>query len=85
MNREVDRTALQVCFAEGTEIINLPLGLRYIVAREANVLKREVEACELTDAEWFNSQFVRKTLTEITRELSVSLSASACSFGLGRM
>ena len=51
-NCEVERTVPQIGFAEDTEIINLPLGLRYIVAREAVILGQEVQACERTYAEW---------------------------------
>ena len=58
VNREVEETTLQ-------EIINLPLGLRYILSREANVLKRTAQARELT----------------YTRELPKSVPALATIFG----
>ena len=60
VNREVEETTLQ-------EIINLPLGLRYILSREANVLKRTAQARELT----------------YIRELPKSVPALATIFGWG--
>ena len=83
VNSEMERTIPQVRFASGIEIIKLPLGLRYILAREANVLKRAMQACELIYAEWYHNQLETPTLTEIPRALSVSLPALGTCFGLG--
>ena len=66
-NHEVERTIPQIRFAEATEIIKLPLGLRYIVAREAVVLGQAVQACERINAEWYHVQFATVELPETVR------------------
>ena len=68
-----NQTFPQVRFSESVEIIKLPVGLLYIVSREADDLKRAVQAAELTFADWYNSRFVLETVIEIARELSVSV------------
>ena len=49
-NREMEQTIPQVRFAENTEIIKLLVGPRHIVAQNAVVLEKAVQACELTNA-----------------------------------
>ena len=80
-NREVERTIPQVHFAEGTEIIKLPLDLQHIVAQEAVVLEQAVRACELTYGEWYQTQLATVTLPTAARALSVSFTALMTSFG----
>ena len=48
LKREVERTVPQVHFADNTEIIKLPVGLRHIVANEAVNLNQAVQARENT-------------------------------------
>ena len=63
----MERIIPQIRFAEGTEIIELPPGLRYIVARDTAVLEQAVQACERNNAEWYKVQFARVALPETAR------------------
>ena len=45
--REVERTVPQVHSADNTEIIRLPVGLRHIVAKEAEILDQAIQAREI--------------------------------------
>ena len=82
-NCEVKRTIPQDLFAENTEIIKLPLGLRHIVAHEAVVLERAIQARETTYCEWYHDRFATVTLTLAAQELSVSFPALMTRFDPG--
>ena len=82
-NRELEQTILQICFAESTEIIKMPLGLRYIVPRTAVVLGQARGASSRA----FSRRVVSRpicngNLPVAARALSVSLTALMTSFVL---
>ena len=61
-----------------SRITKLPLVLRHIVPQYAVVLEQDVQACELTYREWYQTE-----LATVTRALFVSFPALMTSFGLG--
>ena len=83
LSREVERTIPQVQFAENTEIIKMPLGIRRIVAHEAVTLSNLVRAKKATYGDWYNDRLATVTLEMAARTLSVSFHALLTSFGLG--
>ena len=83
LNREVERTIPQIQFADNTEIIKMPLGIRHIVAHEAVTLSNLVHAKEATYGDWYNDRLATVTLEMAARTLSVSFQALLTSFGLG--
>ena len=56
LNREVERTIPQIQFADNTEIIKMPLGIKHIVAHEAVTLSNLVQAKETTYGDWYNDR-----------------------------
>ena len=83
LNREVERTILQIQFADNTEIIKMPLGLRHSVAHEAVTLDQLVQAREVTYGDWYNDRLATATLEMAVRTLSVSFHVLLTSFCLG--
>ena len=83
LNREVERTNPQVQFADNTEIIKMPLGIRHIVAHEAVTLSNLVQAKEATYGDWYNDRLATVTPEMAARTLSFSFYALPTSFGLG--
>ena len=83
LNREVERTIPQIQFADNTEIIKMPLGIRHIVAHEAVTLSNLVSAKEATYGDWYDDRLATVTLEMVARTLSVSFHALLTSFGLG--
>ena len=83
LNREVERTIPQIPFADNTEIIKMPLGIRHIVAHEAVTLNKLVQATEATYGDWYNDRLATITLEMAVRTLSVSFHALLTSFGMG--
>ena len=77
--REVERTIPQIQFADNTEIIKLPLGVRHIVAYEAVTLNKLVHAKDAT----YGDRLATVTIEMAARTLSVSFHALLTSFGLG--
>ena len=72
LNREVERTIPQIQFADDSEIIKMPLGMRHIVAHEAVTLNNLVQAKEATYGDWYNDRLATVTLEVVARTLSVS-------------
>ena len=83
LNIAVERTIPQIQFADNTEIIKMPLGIRHIVAHEAVTLSSLVQAKEATYGDWYNDRLATVTLEMAARTLSVSFYALLTSFGLG--
>ena len=83
LNREVERTIPQIQFADNTELIKMPLGIRHIVAHEAVTFSSLVQAKEATYGDWYNDRLATVTLELTARTLSVSFQALLTSFGLG--
>ena len=83
LNREVERTIPQVQFAENTEIIKMPLGIRHIVEHEAVALTKLVQEREVTFGDWYTDHLAKVTLETTAQTLSVSFHALLTSFGLG--
>ena len=81
--RTVERTIPQIHFATGIEPVQLPVGIRHIVANEATNLKDEVDAASITYAHWYQARFVDRTLAEVAREHDCPLEAFCTSLGLG--
>ena len=81
--RAVQRTIPQICFAARTEPIKISIGLRTIIAYDAINLKVETEARAITYAHWYQTRIVRRTRSEISRDLSLPIEALSTSFGLG--
>ena len=75
--RGMDRTIPQIRFAATIDPIQLPVGLRSIIAQEAVHLKAKVEARAATYANWYRTRMVERTLGDIARELSLPLEAIA--------
>ena len=75
LNREVERTISQIQFADNTEIIKMPLGIRHIVAHEAVTLSNLVQAKEDTYGDWYNDRLATVTLEMAAQTLSVSFQA----------
>ena len=82
-NCEVEKTIPQIQFADNTEIIKKPLGIRHIVAHEAVTFSNLVQAKEATYGDWYNDRLATVTLEMTARTLSVSFQALLTSFGLG--
>ena len=85
-NREVERTIPQINFAENTEIVKLPLGLRHIVAlvaHEAVTLEQAIQSREMTYGEWYQDGLATVSLPMAARELSISFPALLTSFASG--
>ena len=83
LNREVERTIPQIQFADDSEIIKMPLGIKHILAHEAVTLNNLVQAKEVTYGDWYNDRLATVTLEMVTRTLSVSFHALLTSFGRG--
>ena len=83
LNREVERTIPLVQFADNTELVKMPLGIRHIVAHEAVTLSILVQAKEATYGDWYNDRPATVTLEIAARILSVSFYAMLTNFGLG--
>ena len=83
LNREVERTIPQIQFADKTEIIKMPLGIRHIVAHEAVTLSNLVQAKEAIYGDWYEDRLTTVTLEMTARTLSVFFQALLTSFGLG--
>ena len=58
LNREIERTIPQIQFANNTEIIKMPLGVRHLVAQEAVTLDELVQAREVTYGDWYQDRLV---------------------------
>ena len=83
LNREIERTMPQIQFANNTEIIKMPLGVRHLVAQEAVTLDELVPAREVTYGDWYQDRLATVTLEMAARGLSASFPALLTSFGLG--
>ena len=83
LNREIERTIPQIQFANNTEIIKMPLGVRHLVAREAVTLDELVQAREVTYGDWYQDRLATVTLEMAARGLSASFLALLTRFGLG--
>ena len=70
-------------FADHTENIKLPPGLRLIVAHEAVNLDQAIQAREITYGEGYQDLLATMTLATAARALSVSFSVLLTKFGLG--
>ena len=66
-----------------TEIIELPLGLRHIVAQEAVTLDQAIQAREITYGEWYQDRLATVTIQMAARALSVPFPALLMNFSLG--
>ena len=75
LNREVERTIPQIQFADKTEIIKMPLGIRHIVAHEAVTLNNLVQAKKATYGDCCKDCLATVTLEIVARTLSVSFHA----------
>ena len=82
LNYEVERNIPQIQFADNTEIIKMPLGIRHIVAHGAVTPSNLVQAKEATYGDWYNDRLATVTLELTARTLSVSFQAFLTSFGL---
>ena len=83
LNREIERTIPQTQFANKTEIIKMPLGVRHLVAQEAVTLDEQVQAREVTYGDWYQDRLATVTLEMAARGLSASFPALLTSLGLG--
>ena len=84
LNREIERTIPQTQFANNTEIIKMPVGVRHLVAQEAVTLDELVQAREVTYGDWYQDRLATVvTLEMAARGLSASFPALLTSFGLG--
>ena len=83
LSRETERTIPQMQFADNTEIIKMPLGVRHLVAQEAVHLEALVQAREATYGDWYQDRMATVTLEMAARGLSTSFPALLTSFGLG--
>ena len=83
LNREIERTIPQLQFANNTEIIKMPLGVRHLVEQEAVTLDELVQAREVTYGDWYQDRLATVTLEIAARGLSASFPALLTSFGLG--
>ena len=79
----MERTPLEIQFADDSEIIKVPLGIRHLVAHEAVTLNNLVQAKEATYGDWYNDRLATVTIEMVARTLSVSFHALLTSFGLG--
>ena len=78
---EAERSLPRICFAAGTEILTLSVGIGNILATDTMFLNVEVRSRKVTHARW-NQRLADHTMTETVRELSVSMEALATSFAL---
>ena len=69
LNREVEHTIPQIQFADNTEIIKMPLGLRHIVANKAVTIDQLVHAREVTYGDWYHDSWATVTLEMAARAL----------------
>ena len=81
--RAFERTIPRIRFAPGIEPVNLPVGLRHIVATESTNLKADVNVCAITYAHWYKARFIDRTLTDVAFELKLPLETVCTSLGLG--
>ena len=83
LRREVERTIPHIQFADNTESVKMPLGVRHLVAQETVHLDELVQAREVTYGDWYQGRMATVTLKMAARGLSASFPALLTSFSLG--